>query len=176
MKKKNKAPLLKVASVSKVHGIRGEIFVRPLNKHADWPQPLKEIFIGNQVFPVQKYSPHKEGIIFKLKDCDTRQSAETLKTQSVFLPKKLFKSKKGEAIYLAELQSFSVEILGQGSIGTVQAFQSDKFQDILLIQLKGTKKLITVPFTKEYLQHIDFSKKKLVLNLPKNFLEIFSSR
>ena len=139
MKKIKSCQFLKVAYVSKAHGIKGEIFVRPLNNLPDWPQPIKEIIIGESAFPVQKYSFHKEGIIFKLQNCETKLSAETLKAKPVFLPKKLFKSKKGEKIYLAELLSFHVVVSGHGKIGQVQSFQSYKDQDFLLVEQKKKK-------------------------------------
>lgn len=113
-------------------------------------------------------------MIFKLDNCQSRQSAEQLKFQPVFLPKKLFKSKKGEKIYLAELFSFNVEDLDQGSIGNIRAFQSDKHQDFLIVQKNKTSSKILIPFVSSYIKNIDFSKKTVVLDLPENFLKIFS--
>ena len=172
--KKNQQSLLKVAHVSKAHGLKGEIFIRPLNIRTEWPRPLKEIIIGTTVFSVQNYSLHKEGMIFKLDNCQTKREAEALKSQAVFLPKKLFKSRKGEGIYLAELLSFCVELLDQVPIGTVHSFQSNSFQDFLLVQPKGEQKLIPVPFVKTYIRKIHFSEKKIILNLPPDFLDNFS--
>ena len=139
LKTKNKSQFLKVAYVSKAHGIKGEIFVCPFNIKAEWPQPLREIFIGESAFSVKKYSHHKEGIIFELENCHSRQEAESLKAQFVFLPAKNFKSNKGEEIYLAELTSFCVELLGQGEIGNIQSFKSDKFQGFFTCYTKRAK-------------------------------------
>ena len=122
-----------MAYVSKAHGIKGEVFIRPLNNLTDWPHPIKKIIIRESALSVQKYSFHKEGMIFKLQNCDTRLSAEALKAQPVFLPKRIFKSKKGERIYLAELLSFHVVVSGRGEIGRVQSFQSYKDQDFLIV-------------------------------------------
>lgn len=173
MKTSKKPELLKVAYVSKAHGIKGEILVLPFNVKAEWPQSIKEIFIGNSSFSVKNYRYHKKGIIFQLNNGQSRQEAELLKFQPVFLPKKLFKSKKGEKVYLAELISFSVEVSGQGEIGIVQSFQSVKHQDFLLVQHKGASAKILIPFVESYIKVISFSKKRLVLDLPKNYLKIF---
>ena len=124
-----------MAFVLKAHGIKGEIFICPFNINSEWPHPIKEIFIEDSLFSVKKYSKHKNGLIVELENCQTRSSAEALKSQSVFLPKELFESKKGDKIYLTELTSFSVKVLGQGKIGTIQSFQSDKYQDFLIVQL-----------------------------------------
>ena len=165
--------LLKVAYVSKAHGLKGEIFIRPLHKDSHWPHPIKKIFIGDSVFSVQNYSQHKGGMILKLDDCHSRSSALALKGQAVFLSKGLFKSKRGENFYLAELTSFQVEILGRGELGAIQSFQSDKFQDFLLVQREGQKAALPIPFVASYIKEISFDKRKLVLDLPVNFLKIF---
>ena len=160
--------------MSKAHGIKGEIFVRPLNAYPDWPHPIDEIVIGDSTFSVQRYSRHKEGIIFKLDQCQTRSLASSFKAQPVFLPKKFFESKKGRRIYLAELISFCVEVLGHGEIGNIQSFQSHKLQDFLLVQQNDKEDPILIPFVPAYIKDIHFSKKRLILDLPENFLKIFT--
>lgn len=172
MKKKNKSSLLKIGFVSKAHGIQGEIFVRLFNPQAEWPKLIKTLFIEDQSFSVQSFSFHKAGVIFKLKESSLRSTALQLKSKSVFLPKALFKSKKGESIYLSELMSFAVQLAGKGYIGKVQSFHSPGFQDFLVVQMKN-KKQILIPFVSSYIKNIDFSKKILELELPENFLEIF---
>lgn len=114
-------------------------------------------------------------MIFKLKDCNSRLFAESLKTQFVFLPKQIFKSQKESGIYLMELQNFKVEVLGKETIGAVHSFQSDEFHDFVLIQLEDKTKKVLVPFIKPYVQSICFSKKNLILNLPENFLQTFAN-
>ena len=171
---KKNSELLKIAYTSKAHGIKGEIFVCPLNTQFYWPQPIKKLVIGNSSFSVQNCSPHKEGMIFKLAECQSRKEAESFKNQPIFLNKNLFKSKKGDDIFLVELTSFVVEVLGQGELGRIQSFQSDRHQDLLIVQKRRGEGKVLIPFVREYIQEIHFSKKKLVLDLPQNFLEIFS--
>ena len=125
---------LKCAYVTKAQGIKGELFVRPFNPKPQWP-PVREIFIDGRAFSVINYRPHKEGFVFKLKGCDSREAALSLKGKGVFLPKKLFESgnKKGEGFYLAELLSFQVESLPHGIIGRIHSFQSGKLYDFLYV-------------------------------------------
>ena len=190
--------------------------------------------------------------LIKLKGCDSKQQADQLKFQPVFLEKSLFKSQKGSEIYLAELIDFSVSILGQEGEGRVLYFESDgKTQDFLVVafsameetlntshlksssinlkkeklkdkflssevtdtssetqqrkkelkdkslspdlfnktagsyqkksdlnredNLKITQKdhIYRIPFVSAYIQKIDFQNKKLILDLPENFLSLF---
>jgi len=170
--KKSKKSFVKVGNVLKAHGIKGEIFILPLHNHPTWPT-LKEIKIGDAFFSIEKYSKHKKGLIFKLEACQNRLSAEALKGKSVFLNKELFTSQKGQDVYLLELLSFCVKVLNSKEEGVVHSFQSSSHQDFLFIEMQN-KKTIQVPFVRDYIQDICFLEKKLTLNLPDNFLEIFS--
>lgn len=178
LKTSNRIPeFLKIAYVVKPHGIRGDIFVRPLNPKPNWPYSLKEIFIGNlpdpPLFSIKKYSFHKEGVIFSLIHFSDIHQAKSLRFKPVFLPQKLFKSKKGELIYLAELFSFSVEVLGCGIIGLIQSFHSNQGTDLILVQKKEPFFEILIPFVEPYIKSINFSKRTVLLDLPEDFLKTF---
>ena len=169
--------------MSKSHGIKGEIFIRPFNSQADWPQTLLSIKIGERVFSVERCSIYKQGFIVKLKNCRTKEEADQFRSLPVFLPKEYFESKKGDNIYLAELIGFEVEVSGYGVIGRIFEFQSDKYQDLLVISSSLDKNQLTVsgqsrdyliPFVLDYIQKVDFEKKRLFLNLPENFFNVFS--
>ena len=173
--KLNKSDFLKVASISKAHGIKGELFLRPFHSKASWPQNLKNIFIGESLseFAIKQYKQVKGGWIFSLKTINNRIEAEQFRSKTVFLPKKKFKTKKGESIYLAELKGFLVETLDKKQIGIVHSFQSPASQDVLIVQEKTKKSKILIPFVKAYILKLDFKRKKIVISLPKGYLKFF---
>lgn len=174
--KTSKSDFLKVAYISKAHGIKGELFLRPLHPQASWPRILKNIYIGDSlsVFSVKQYKQVQGGWIFALRSVKNRERAEKLKSKAVFLPKKNFTAKKGELIYLAELIGFRVETPKKLSLGIVQSFKSNASQDFLLIKKKTEVSEILIPFVESYILKIDFDAKKLIMNLPKDFLKTFS--
>ena len=164
--------------MSKSHGIKGEIFVKPFNPKADWPEKLSSIKIGELIFSIERHSAHKQGFIIKLKGFDSKEQADQLKSQPVFLAKQDFISKKGEDIYLAELLDFEVETL-TGEKGKLIGFQTDKHQDFFRVSFLSSKnsnldKTFTssIPVVSAYIKKIDFKNKKLILNLPENFFDI----
>ena len=167
--------------MSKSHGIKGEIFIRPFNPQASWPSGISSLKIGDQDFSIEHYSSHKQGFIVKLKNCDTKESADQLKALPVFLSKEYFKSKKSEDIYLAELLDFNIEILSYNKKARLLEFQSDKHQDFLVISFNpegeevNKDSILLIPFVSTYIHVIDFEKKKLVLKLPENFLTVFKA-
>ena len=154
--------------VTKAHGIRGEVFIRPLHPHPDWPTPFQEVFVGEPPYPfqVESHRPHKQGWIFKLKNCDTRNESEALKKQALFLPEELFRSRKGEDIYLAELKGFSVETKDR-ILGQIQGFSSNGTQDYMEIATK--KSPLSIPFIPDYIEAVNFQKRRIKLLLPSDF-------
>ena len=114
----------------------------------------------------------------KLEGCDSKAQADQFKFQEVFLDKSLFQSDpQEESFYLMELLGFSVEIEGEQGRGSVLHFESDnKNQDFLVIDFSKqalSKKRYSIPFVKAYLKKIDFENKKILLQLPEDFLNFF---
>ena len=151
--------------VAGAHGLRGEVFVSPFCPQPDWPERLKEAVAGEppRPFKVESFRPHKKGWIFKFRECDTRSRAEDLKNSLFFLSKDLFKSRKGDFIWLAELRGFSLWNRGR-NLGYVTGFYSNGGRDGLKT---GTELL--VPFIREYISDIDFSRQRIQLHLPEGF-------
>ena len=170
---------IKVALVAKSHGLKGDLFVTSFHSKPDWPKDIKTLQIGEQNFELERHSPHKNGFILKLRDCDSKVQADQLKFQEVFLDKNLFQSKSSNSFYLMELLDFSVEIEGEQGRGSVLHFESDsKNQDFLIIDFPKTQKTLhkkrhSIPFVKTYVKKIDFKKKTVLLKLPSDFLSLF---
>jgi len=174
-----KKDFLKVAYVSRTHGLKGDVFLFPFNPQAKWPSQIESIKINEKLFQVESYSPHKKGFIVKLKGYDSKSASENLKFQTVFLEKDLFKSKQKDCFYLAEILGFTVEIEGEKGEGSVLYFESDKkAQDFFVIEFLNSlnsKNIYSIPFVYEYIKKIDFENKHIILQLPDQFLEIFKT-
>ena len=165
--------LLKTGLVSRVHGIRGELFIRPFNEEFQWPKNLKQVFLNGMPFSVKSCLAHTQGLRFLFHGVNTRDEARTLVGNTVSISKSLFKKKEGE-FYLFELMDFEVHVRGKGKIGHIKQFSCNKGQDILLIQ-KTNQQEIPVPFVEEYIESIHFQEKRISLNLPGEFPGIFDA-
>ena len=161
--------LLKIGHISRSHGIRGELFLKPLNPDSDWPIPLKEVFIGSKSYEVDLARPHKQGWIFKLRSVASRNESDGFIGQSVFLNSDLFRSRGKSFFYLSELRGADVELEGRGVIGKVLNFQSHPFQEMLVVESFENQKQILIPFVKAYILNLDFDKPLIRLSLPEGF-------
>ena len=166
--------LLKVGVVSRVHGIKGEILIRPFNEEFQWPKDLSQIFLNGQPFSLKFFPAHKQGLRCLLQGINTRDEARTLVGCAVSISKDLFKKKEGE-FYLFELLNFTVHVKGKGKIGQIRQFSCNKDQDILLVQKPSSQEEILIPLVEEYIEGIHFQEKTISLNLPEEFPGIFDA-
>ena len=157
--------------MSKPQGIKGELFLSPLNPQADWPKNINSIKIGSQIFFLEKLTPHKKGFIIKIKDCRNKEQAELLRSQPVYLKKSIFTDKN--SLYLSELIGFSIFFEGEKGFARVASFRSQAKAPDTLIAVFEDQKQCSVPFIQEYIKKIDKKNKQIHLKLPMNFLETF---
>lgn len=160
--------LLKVGTVARVHGIKGEIFIRPFNEEFQWPKDLKQIFLNGRPFSVKSFMAHKNGLRFLLHGINSRDEAKTLIGSTAAILKSLFTKKEGE-FYLFELLDFAVHVRGKNKIGHIKQFSNNGGQDILLVQKSSDQQEIPIPFVESYIEAIHFEEKALFLNLPEDF-------
>lgn len=164
----------KIGKITRVHGLKGEVFVSLFSPMVEIP-----VKIMGQMLQVRRSSEiclesvvqearlHKTGMILKLKKVGNSQGAELLKGADLFVPKELFVSSKGEAIYLCEVLNFEVYDKKRGLLGKVFAF-SGGIQDLLLIR-SGRGRQVEVPFIEEFIVRINFESEQIQVDLPFNW-------
>ena len=166
---------LELGKITRVHGLKGEIFVSLFSSDKEIPFIIKtqsiQIRRNTEIYletPIQEARLHKEGLILQLQGVENREQAELLKGAFLFVPKKIFSSKKGEKIYLCEILNFTVDDKTRGKLGKIFAFSSNGSQDLLLI--KNTKnEQIEILFIEPFIIHVDFELKKVQVDLPLNW-------
>ena len=178
--------------MSKPQGLKGELLLSPLNPQAEWPKKLKSLKIGTQDFELETIRLHnrksQRNFVIKLKNCNSKQEAESLKSQPVYIKKSLFQTPATETeIYLAELTGFKIifeegqelgQKQGQQPTAVLSHFESQaKNQDFLVVRFKDsegkTLEQCSIPFIPEYIQKIDKKTKQIHLKLPIGFLDSF---
>ena len=120
---------------------------------------------------MQKARWHKQGLILQLKGVDTVQQALALKNTFVFANQKLFRSAKGDNLYLCEVLDFAVFNAPKGSsqhLGRVCAFTHNGAQDLLQVRNQQGF-VVEIPFIPEFILKIDFKAKKIYMHLPEGF-------
>lgn len=165
---------VRVGKVKDAHGIKGEIFILLFSGEAAWIDDLNELRLVAEnstevkIFSIKSVRLHKNGLIAKTGELKDRNEAELLKGWLFEIPSSLFVSKKGEPIYLREIQGFEVVTTERGPVGTIIGFGSNTVQDLLVI--KSGENEYEVPFVEAFVQKIDYDKRSLYLDLPSGLL------
>lgn len=161
--------------IRKAHGIKGEVLLSSDSGY--WPQPFpKKARISGKGVSLEQDILHSrkscKGYILQFKDCEDRESAQSLQGCTLYLSHNEFQSKRGGFLFLSELKDFSVfHAEAAQEIGVVSHFLSHSCQDFLVIQ-KPSQQECEIPFVKEYIHKIDFNQKIIYLNLPEGFPNI----
>ena len=165
--KKNNSPgFLKIGRVTRVHGLKGEIFVSLFAPQKSLPSLVVGQFVQiKEDYEVKGASSHKQGMIIRLKGVEFKAQATPLIGYDFYAPKELFSSEQGEEIYLCEVLNFEVVDKTRGYLGKIQGFSDNGAQDLMLVQKEVSTKL-EIPFIKEFLVHISFESQKIQVDLP----------
>ena len=169
MTKDNKALTL-IGKVLDAHGIKGDIYCFVFSGDASWVPKLKEIYLNENKFIINRAKPFKKGFIANLETVTDRNRAEELKGADVRVASQMFISQPGEAFYLVELMNYTVKDKVLGVVGVVESFSSNGIQDLL--DVNSNDKSYEIPFVKEFVTRIDHDKKIIEMSLPEGLLEI----
>ena len=169
MTKDNKSLTL-IGKVLDAHGIKGDIYCFVFSGDASWVPKLKEIYLNENKFIINRAKPFKKGFIANLETVTDRNRAEELKGADVRVASQMFISQPGEAFYLVELLNYTVRDKVLGQVGAVESFSSNGIQDLLVVQ--GSGKSYEIPFVKEFVTRIDHDNKVIEMSLPEGLLEI----
>ncbi|MGH2568995.1 MAG: ribosome maturation factor RimM, partial [Bacteroidota bacterium] len=87
---KTDGAMIAVGQIVKSNGIRGELRVRPLTEDLQRFATLKSVWIGEaegetKRFPIQEMRFHRSLLILKLQDVQSRDAADELKDQFLFV-------------------------------------------------------------------------------------------
>lgn len=157
-----------IGKIKDAHGLKGELYVLVFSGEVSWVKRLTQVQIGEQLYPVQRASAHRDGFILAVEGIENRNQSEALRGAPVSISESLMVSKKGETIYLAEILGF--EVFDQAQlVGVIEGFSSNGPQDLLVVKGKETYE---IPFVAAFIQEIQFDEKKVLMNLPPGLLEL----
>ena len=172
---------IQVGKVRDAHGMGGEIFLISFSKDISWLEKLKSMtFEGmspnekgkhhksRQTYQIKAYKPHKAGALVRLETVTDRTAAEALIGFIAEVPFSALTSEKGEAIFLSEIEGFTV-FDGDTEVGTITAFSTNGAQDLLLVNTKD--RMVEIPLVPAFVSEIAWADRKLVMKLPAGLLD-----
>jgi 16S rRNA processing protein RimM len=156
-----------LAVVGAPHGTRGEVRIKSFTE-----DPLDVGSYGalqtadGRSFVVESVRPAKEVVIARLSGVDTRDKAEALKNERLFVPRERLPAPDDtDTFYQSDLIGLLVKTADGTPVGRVKAVLNYGAGDILEIApARGAPVLL--PFTKDYVPVIDIAGRRIIAAPP----------
>ena len=162
-----------IARIEQTFGKDGFVRLQPFSDFPERFFSLKKVYLdfwGNKkTFYVEDVKDVKGKIIIKFKKFDTLRDSQVLIDREVYVDEKDAVSLPENHFFVHDLVDSEV-FMKTESIGIVSDVIKGKGNDVLVIST-DKKKEILVPFVLNFIEKFDAAKKKLILNISKDFFE-----
>ena len=165
--------LLEVGVVIGIHGLRGDLKIRPLPT-GDLALPgARKVFLKDSKGLLVQHeavrsSQHKQNILLRLSGLENLYAVEPLVGASVWMAKEDLPELDDEHYYWSDLDGLEVIDQQQGVLGRVVGMFATPAHDIL--EVEGSAGEILIPAIEPFLVQIDRDKGQLLVNLPEGLI------
>ncbi|MEW6546357.1 MAG: ribosome maturation factor RimM [Bacillota bacterium] len=123
-----------IGEVTRPHGVRGEVRVRPLTAHPERFLGLEEVYVGGARRRVRRARLAGDEVILALEGSETRDQAEVLRGQSLEVDREeVFPLPEGE-YYWFQLKGLRVFTPDGREVGTVVDVEPNPAHDLLVVE------------------------------------------
>ena len=172
---------LVVGFLNRPHGIKGEMYVSPLTDHpesvfasgvvlslggADDDEPDPDL----PPLRVETTRPFRSGLLVRFGGVEDRSQAEQLAGRYLFCPVEHLEPLGEGEVYYHQLVGMQVETVGGREVGLVT--QVYELQPADLLEVRGAKGVVMVPYRREIVVQVDLKGQRLVIDPPDGLLDL----
>ena len=162
-----------IARIEQLYGKDGFVKLKLFSDFPDRLLNLKKVYIDfwgdKKRFIVEDVNDLKGKIIIKFKKFDSPRDSQVLIDREIYVDEK-------DAVSLPDNHYFVHDLIGsevvveKERIGTISVVIKGKANDVLVV-LTDDKNEKLIPFVLNFIEKFDTAKKRLILNISKDFLE-----
>ena len=163
-----------VGTVTRPHGIKGELKVRPFSDQPDEFCRYSTLYLSateqgeKKPYAVKQARVSGSQVIVLLEECQDRTLAEQLAGSQTWIPSDALPPLEADEFYLHTLIGKAIRTVAGQELGRATNVLSTSGQDLLVI--RQAKKEYLIPIVKPFICSID--EQAVVLDLPEGLLEI----
>ncbi len=161
---------IKIGQIVNTVGLKGEIKIYSFSENLQRFQDLKEIFVEDKLFIIEKSRVQKNTVVLKLENIDSTEVAEGYRNKFVYIPEETLEELPEDAYYIKDLLGLEVYEKNGEKLGSVSDIIKGPGQD--LYEIKGEDKTFLLPGVKEFILDIDLAKKRIIVDPPKGLLDL----
>ena len=154
-----------VAQVGTAHGVRGAVKLRTFTEDPAGVAAYGPLFDerGRELFSVEVLHRVKGGVVVRIEGLDSREAAEALRGQRLYVPRRLLPEPGEEEFYHEDLVGLPVSGPGGEDLGRVVAVHNFGAGDLIEVRGHGAESLM-VPFTREAVPEVDVKAGRVVVD------------
>lgn len=165
--------LIEFGTLIGVHGLRGDMKVKPFSPGPDALAHAREITLrdrsGNlSVFRVKRVSAHKGNALLQLDGIDSIEKAEALVGSVVMLQAADFPELAEGEYYWHQLQGLTVHDRRCGDIGILEGLFTTAAHDVYEVQ--GRFGEVLIPVVDAFILDVDLEGKRIQVDLPEGLI------
>jgi 16S rRNA processing protein RimM len=160
------AEFIVIGEITKPHGVRGEMRVKP---HTDEPERftwLEQVYVGEEnprLMAVEKARLHQGMILLKLTAVNDRSAADALRGEWLMVPEAdALPLEEGE-YFLFQLKGLAVVTVDGEALGTLTGVIETGANNVFVVQ--GEQGELLLPDIEDVVQEIDFENGRMVVTL-----------
>ena len=171
---------LVVGHLTKAHGTKGDLLIRPLT---DRPEEVfaegQRVIVGNdrgevgkapQERVVERGQPYKRGWLAKLAQVEDRNAAEELAGRYLLVPAEERGEPEDGEFYYHQLLGLDVETVAGEAVGRVREVYETEPRHLL--EVKGKGRVHLIPFDRRIVRAVEVEEGRLVIDPPEGLLEL----
>jgi 16S rRNA processing protein RimM len=166
--------MIAIGQIVRSNGIRGEVRLNLLTDHPERLQQLTHVWVGPEEnrarqLAVERVRLHRHQAVLKLKSIESRDAADSLKEQFVFIHEQ-------QALPLANGSYFIHEIVGMQvttdegrNLGTVEEVWQMPANDVWVVRRNGEE--ILLPAIRDVIRSVDRQQRAIVIHALEGLLD-----
>lgn len=156
-----------IGRVTTVHGIHGEVRVE---LHTDFPDrfaPDIVIFMGEALteFTIDVARPHKQQLLLKLAGIETRNEAELLRGQWIFIPETEAVDLEADTYWVHDIVGLQVQTEDGEELGVVSDVLFTGANEVYVVQAPNDGPELLLPAIDEVVQSVDLAAHHIIVRL-----------
>ncbi|MBD3375712.1 16S rRNA processing protein RimM [candidate division KSB1 bacterium] len=164
-----------IGVVTKPHGVRGALKIRPLTDEPTRFKDLTELYLAidghRTLFEVDSARVSSDYVVLKLKGIDHRNQAEHWRQYDIEIPREWVRELPEGQFYYYELMGLKGFLSNGTYLGVLQDIISNPGQDVYVFLNPEDDKEVLVPAVPEWIQNIDIEQGTITVSDGPGLLE-----
>lgn len=162
---------IKIGRIVNAVALRGEVKVYNYSGYRERYEELKQIFVEDKEYEIEKVRYQQHMVILKLSGVDDRNAAEAMKNKDIFITEDDLLELPEDTFYIRDLIGLSVIDVENGeTIGTIKDVLQPSSQDIYVVKRTNGKDAM-IPVVSEFVKEVSVEEGYVKVHLIEGMIE-----